>query len=154
MCVDYADLNRDCPKDAYLLPNIDKLVDNSSGYKLLFFMDAYSGYNQIPMAEEDKQKTAFMTESGNYYFNVMPFGLQNAGATYQRMMNKVYDKKLLGDILEVYMDDMIVKSQQEVDHVAHLNRVFEQTRKYNMRLNLEKCTFEVPAVKFLGFYLT
>jgi hypothetical protein len=81
----------------------------------------------------------------------MPFGLQNAGATYQRMMNKVYDKSLLGDILE---DDMIVKSQQEVDHAAHLRRVFEQTRKYNMRLNPEKCTFGVQTGKFLGFYLT
>jgi hypothetical protein len=106
------------------------------------------------MAEEDKMKTAFMTESGNYYYNVMPFGLQNAGATYQRMMNRVYDKTLLGDILEVYMDDMIVKSQLEVDHATHLRRVFEQTRKYNMRLNLEKCTFGVQAGKFLGFYLT
>jgi len=82
ICVDYIDLNRACPKDAYPLPNIDKLEDNSSGYKLLSFMDAYSGYNQIPMAEEDKQKTAFMTEPGNYYFNVMPFGLRNARATY------------------------------------------------------------------------
>ena len=106
------------------------------------------------MAEEDKQKTAFMTELGNYYFNVMPFGLRNVRATYQRMMNKVYDKKLLGDILEVYMDDKIVKSQEEVDHAAHLERVFEQTRKYNMRLNPDKCTFGVPAGKFLGFYLT
>jgi len=137
MCVDYTDLNRACPKDAYPLPNIDKLVDNSSGYKLLSFMDAYSGYNQIPMADEDKEKTAFMIESKNYYYNVMPFCLRNAGATYQRMMNKVYDKKLLGNILEVYMDDMIVKYQQEVDHAAHLKRVFEQTRKYNMRLNPE-----------------
>jgi len=111
MCVDYTDLNRAFPKDAYPFPYIDKLVNNSSGYKLLSFMNAYSGYNQIPMAEEDKQKTTFMTESGSYYLNVMPFGLRNAGATYQQMMNKVYDKKLLGDILEVYMDDMIVKSQ-------------------------------------------
>jgi hypothetical protein len=95
------------------------------------------------MIEEDKMKTTFMTESGNYYYNVIAFGLQNTGATYQRMMNKVYDKTLLGDILEVYMDDMIVKSQQEVDHAAHLRRVFEQTRKYNMRLNPEKCTFGV-----------
>ena len=117
-------------------------------------MDAYSGYNQIPMAEEDKKKTTFMTESGNYYYNVMPFDLRNAGATYQCMMNKVYDKELLGDILEVYMDDMIAKSHQEVDHAAHLKRVFEQTRKYNMRLNPKKCTFGVQAGKFLGFYLT
>jgi len=83
MCVDYTDLNRACPKDAYPLPNIDKLIDNSSDYKRLSFMDANSGYNQIPMAEEDKQKTTFMTDSGNYYFNVIPFGLRNAGATYQ-----------------------------------------------------------------------
>jgi len=95
-----------------------------------------------------------MTESGNYYYNVMPFGLRNVGATYQRMMNKVYDKALLGDILEVYMDDMIVKSQQEVDHATHLKRVFKQTLKYNMRLNPEKCTFGVQAGKFLRFYLT
>jgi hypothetical protein len=70
------------------------------------------------------------------------------------MMNKVNDKALLGDILDVYMDDMIVKSQQEVDHAAHLKRVNEQTQKYNMRLNPEKCTFGVQAGKFLGFYLT
>jgi len=74
---------------------------------------------------------------------VMPFGLRNVGATYQRMMNKVYDKKLLDNILEVYMDDMVVKYPQEVGHAAHLKRVFEQTRKYNMRLNPEKCTFGV-----------
>ncbi|GAU31790.1 hypothetical protein TSUD_22360 [Trifolium subterraneum] len=132
MCVDYTDLNRACPKDAYPLPNIDKLVDNSSGFKLLSFMDAYSGYNQIKMAEIDKKKTAFMTETGNYYYNVMPFGLKNAGATYQRMMNKVFHNEI-GDMLEVYMDDMIVKSEDEIDHTIHLKRVFDQARKFNMR---------------------
>ncbi|GAU35488.1 hypothetical protein TSUD_384430 [Trifolium subterraneum] len=141
------------PKDAYPLPNIDKLVDNSSGFKLLSFMDAYSGYNQIKMAEIDKKKTAFMTETGNYYYNVMPFGLKNAGATYQRMMNKVFHNEI-GDMLEVYMDDMIVKSEEEIGHTAHLKRVFDQARKFNMRFNPEKCTFGVKAGKFLGFYLT
>ncbi|GAU40562.1 hypothetical protein TSUD_35790 [Trifolium subterraneum] len=153
MCVDYTDLNRACPKDAYPLPNIDKLVDNSSGFKLLSFMDAYSGYNQIKMAEIDKKKTAFMTETGNYYYNVMSFGLKNAGATYQRMMNKVFHNEI-GDMLEVYMDDMIVKSEEEIDHTAHLKRVFDQARKFNMRFNPEKCTFGVKAGKFIGFYLT
>ena len=75
MCVDYTDLNRACPKDAFPLPNIDMLVDNSTGYKLLSFLNAYSGYNQIPMAMADKSCMAFMTASGNYYYNVMPFGL-------------------------------------------------------------------------------
>jgi hypothetical protein len=101
-------------------------------------MDAYSGYNQIPMAKTNEIKTMFVTELGNYYYKVMPFRLRNAGATYQRMMNKVYDKNSVGDIFEVYMDDMIVKSEHEIDYTAHLKRVFEQTRKYNMRLNLEK----------------
>jgi len=105
-------------------------------------MDAYSGYNQIPMAKDDEEKTAFMTKSGNYYYRVMPFGLRNVGAIYQCMMNKVY------------MDDMIVKSKEETDHAAHLKRVFEQARKYNTRLNPEKCTFVVQAGKFLDFYLT
>ncbi|CAJ2638239.1 unnamed protein product [Trifolium pratense] len=153
MCVDYTDLNRACPKDSYPLPCIDKLVDNSSSFKLLSFMDAYSGYNQIPMAVADKEKTAFMTESGNYYYNVMPFGLKNAGATYQRMMNRVFRGEI-GDMLEVYMDDMIVKSHEEIDHTAHLRKVFEQARRHNMRFNPEKCTFGVQAGKFLGFYLT
>ncbi|GAU22605.1 hypothetical protein TSUD_135050 [Trifolium subterraneum] len=142
-----------CLKDAYPLPNLDKLVDNSSGFKLLSLMDAYSGYNQIKMAEIDKKKTAFMTETGNYYYNVMPFGLKNAGATYQRMMNKVFHNEI-GDMLEVYMDDMIVKSEEEIDHTVHLKRVFDQVRKFNMRFNPEKCTFGVKAGKFLGFYLT
>ncbi|GAU18799.1 hypothetical protein TSUD_80880 [Trifolium subterraneum] len=102
---------------------------------------------------EAKTKTAFMTESGNYYYNVMPFGLKNAGATYQRMMNKVFREEI-GDMLEVYMDDMIVKSHEEVDHTIHLQKVFEQARKVNMRFNPEKCTFGIRAGKFLGFYLT
>ncbi|GAU26329.1 hypothetical protein TSUD_101620 [Trifolium subterraneum] len=129
MCVDYTDLNRACPKDAYPLPCIDRLIDNSFGFKLLSFLDAYSGYNQITMAVADRTKTAFMTESGNYYYNVMPFGLKNAGSTYQRMMNKVFRGEI-GDMLEVYMDEMIVKSHEEVDHTIHLQK------------------------KFLGFYLT
>ncbi|MCH79610.1 gag-pol polyprotein [Trifolium medium] len=105
------------------------------------------------MAESDKQKTAFMTDSGNYYYNVMPFGLKNAGATYQRMMNKVFRTEI-GDMLEVYMDDMIVKSKEEVDHTTHLRKIFEKARQCKMRFNPEKCTFGVRAGKFLGFYLT
>ncbi|MCI08842.1 hypothetical protein A2U01_0029924, partial [Trifolium medium] len=108
-------------------------------------------YNQIPMAKADKEKMAFMTESGNYY-NVIPFSLKNAGATYQRMMNKVFQGEI-GDMLEVYMDNMIVKSHEETDHAAHLQKVFEQARQCKMRFNPKKRTFRVRAGKFLGFYL-
>ena len=86
-------------------------------------MDAYSGYNQIPMAMRDKHCTAFVTNSGNYYYNVMPFGLKNARATYQRMMNKVFSNEIR-DMLEVYMDHMIVKSRENTDHASHLRKVF------------------------------
>ncbi|MCI49743.1 hypothetical protein A2U01_0070987, partial [Trifolium medium] len=88
------------------------------------------------MAKADKEKTAFMTESGNYYYNVIPFNLKNVGATYQMMMNKVFRGEIR-DMLEVYMDDMIIKSHEEMDHVAHLRKVFEQARQCKMRFNPE-----------------
>ena len=87
MCVDFTDLNQVCPKDSFPLPRIDQLVDLTAEHKLLTFMDAFSGYNQLLMAEEDQEKTAFVTSQGLYYYRVMPFGLKNAGATYQRLVN-------------------------------------------------------------------
>ena len=90
MCVDFTDLNRVCPKDSYLLPRIDTLVDSTARHELLSFMDAFSGYNQIKMKEEDQEKTSFMTSQGFFCYKVMLFGLKNAGATYQRLMNKMF----------------------------------------------------------------
>ncbi|XP_061358283.1 uncharacterized protein LOC133302508 [Gastrolobium bilobum] len=153
MCVDYTDLNKVCPKDAYPFPSIDQLVDNASGFQMLSFMDAYSGYNQIPLLEEDQDKTAFITQNANYCYTIMPFGLKNAGATYQRMMNEVF-RDLIGNCIEVYIDDMIVKSKTPDQHLADLQGVFGRLRKFNMRLNPSKCAFGVPAGKFLGFMLT
>jgi hypothetical protein len=90
MCVDFTDLNKACPKDSFPLPHIDALVDSTSGYKLLSFMDAFSGYNQILTHPEDREKTAFITDRGLYCYKVMPFGLKNAGATYQWLVNKMF----------------------------------------------------------------
>nr|KYP65489.1 Transposon Ty3-I Gag-Pol polyprotein [Cajanus cajan] len=90
MCVDYTDLNKACPKDLYPLPSIDRLVDGASGHALLSFLDAYSGYNQIMMYPPDEVHTSFITDHANYYYQVMPFGLKNAGPTYQRLMDKVF----------------------------------------------------------------
>ena len=128
MCMDYTNLNKAFPKYEYPFPNIDKLVDSSSGYKLLSFMDAYSGYNQIPIVKNDRKHTTFLTEGANYMYNVMPFGLWNSCAIYQRIMNKVF-KKEIGDMLEVYMDDMIVKSAKESKHRHHLEEVFAHARQ-------------------------
>nr|XP_025678997.1 uncharacterized protein LOC112778951 [Arachis hypogaea] len=116
-------------------------------------MDAYSGYNQILMHPSDQSKTAFITDFGNYYFEVMPFGLKNAGATYQRLMDKVFTKKI-GRNIEVYVDDMVAKTETGKNHIDDLAEIFGEIRRYNMRLNPEKCAFSVQGGKFLGFLLT
>ena len=90
MCIDFTDLNRACPKDSYPLSSIDQLMDATSGFWLISFMDAFSRYNQIQMASEDEEKIAFITDRGTYYYKVMLFGLKNIRATYQRMVNKVF----------------------------------------------------------------
>jgi len=153
MCVDYTDLNKACPRDAYPLPNIDRLVDSATGNKVLSFLDAYSGYNQITMATANMHKTAFITNDANYFYRVMPFGLKNAGATYQRLMNKIFSH-LIGHCVEVYVDDMVVKSPSHHQHAKDLEAVFSALRQYNLRLNLDKCVFGVDRGKFLGFMLT
>jgi len=153
MCTDYTDLNKVCPKDSYPLPSIDQLVDNASGYDLLSFMDAYSGYNQIRMHPEDEEKTAFMTDRANHCYRVMAFGLRNAGATFQRLVDKVF-KNEIGKTIEVYVDDMVVKLTKEEDHQNNLNKVFDLLRRHDIRLNPEKCSFGVQAGKCLGFMLT
>ncbi|XP_072086573.1 uncharacterized protein [Arachis hypogaea] len=123
MCVDFIDLNKACPKDSYPLPSIDSLVDNASGYATLSFMDAYSGYNQIMMHPSDQNKTAFITDFGNYCYKVMPFGLKNAGATYQRLMDKVFAKQI-GRNIEVYVDDMVAKTKIGDNHISDLTEIF------------------------------
>ena len=153
MCVDYMDLNKACPRDAYPLPNIDRLVDGGPGNKVLSFLDAYSGYNQIPVATSDMNKIAFITDDANYFYKVMPFDLKNAGATYQRLMDKVFSH-IMGKCVEVYVDDMVVKSPSHHQHAQDLSTVFSALRQYNLRFNPEKCVFGVDRGKFLGFMLT
>ncbi|CAL2240742.1 unnamed protein product [Prunus armeniaca] len=114
--VDYINLNKAYPKDCYPLPKIDQMV---TGYELLTFLDAYSGYNQIPMVVEDQEKTTFITERGLYCYVVMLFGLKNAGSMYQRLVNQMF-KDQLGKIMEVYIDDMVVKSAVKTQHLSHL----------------------------------
>lgn len=151
--MDFTDLNKACPNDSFPLPHIDLLVDSTSGHQLLSFMDAFSGYNQIQMAEEDQEKTSFITDWGLYCYKVMPFGLKNAGATYQRLMNRMF-KKQMGQNVEVYVDDMLVKSAKAPDHVSDLKETFNTIRRYMMRLNPAKCAFGVSSGKFLGYLVS
>ncbi|XP_056690031.1 uncharacterized protein [Spinacia oleracea] len=152
MCVDYTDLNKACPKDSFPLPKIDRLVDSTAGHALMSFMDAYSGFHQIPLWPDDQEKTSFVTEQGLYCYKVMSFGLKNAPATFQRLVNTVFSCQL-GRNIEAYIDDMIVKSKQREEHLADLRETFETLRKYQMRLNPKKCVFGVTAGKFLGFLI-
>jgi len=153
MCVDFTDLNKACPKDSFPLPSIDALVDNASGCKMLSFLDAFSGYNQIKMHPRDECKTTFMTEMCCYCYKVMPFGLKNAGATYQRLMERVL-APMLGRNVQAYVDDMVVTSQERGRHTTNLEELFATIAKYRLKLNPEKCVFGVEARKFLGFMLT
>ncbi|CAL2247795.1 unnamed protein product [Prunus armeniaca] len=153
MCQDYTDLNKACPKDSFPLPRIDQLVDATAGHELLSFMDAYSGYNQIFMDPADREHTAFITDRGLYCYNVMPFGLKNAGATYQRLVNGIFPK-YIGGIMEVYVDDMLEKSRTAGDHLENLALMFGILKDYRMRLNPAKCAFGVSSGKFLGFMIS
>jgi len=152
MCTDYRDLNKSCPKEAYPLPSIDRLVDGAARHKILSFLDAYSSYNQIRMHLGDREKTSFMTEEANFYYEVMPFGLKNTGATYQQLMNEVFHG-LIGRNVEVYMGDIVVKSDSCEQHRDDLVEVLGALRRYNMRLNPEKCVFSMEGEKFLGVML-
>ena len=110
VCMDYTDLNDACSKDSFSLPCIDQIVDASSGHGMLSFLAAFSGYHQIPIYPPDVEKTTFITPHGLFCYNVMLFGLKNVEATFQRLVTKMF-KPLLGRTMEVYIDDMLVKSK-------------------------------------------
>ena len=150
LCIDFTDVNRACPNDSFLLPQIDLIVDVMAGHELLNFMDAFSGYNHIRMDPNDQAKTSFVTGQGTYCYQAMPFGLKNAGATYQRLVNKMFQRQI-GASMEVYIDEMLVKSVKVELHVAHLAESFQILKNYNMKLNPTKCVFGVSVGKFLGF---
>ena len=116
-------------------------------------MDAFSGYNQIKLNEADQEKTSFVTSQGLFYYKVMPFGLKNTGATYQRLMNRMFAHQI-GRNVQVYVDDILIKSIWKSDHLNYLQETFDTLWSYNMKLNLNKCVFGVIAGKFLGFMVS
>ena len=128
MCVDFTDLNKAYPKDSYPLPNIDAFVDNASGCRLLSFLDAFSGYNQIWMHPRDECNTSFMTELSSYCYKVIPFGLKHAGVTYQRLMDRVL-APMIGRNMQAYVDDMKDK------HIVDLEELFTRIARYKLKLN-------------------
>ena len=153
MCVDFRDLNKVSLKDDFPLSHIDVLVDNAAGHALLSFMDGFSRYNQSKMAPEDTEKTYFITPWGTYYYKVMPFALKNAGATYQQVATTLLHD-LIHKEVEVYVDDMIVKSKDREWHIQALRKFFKRIRFYKLQLNPKKCAFKVTFGKLLGFMVS
>ena len=150
ICVDFRDLNKSCPKDDFPLPLTEILVDATVGYETLSFMDGFFGYNQIRMAPRDEEFTAFRTPKGIYCYKVMLFGLKNAGATYQRAMQRIFDD-ILHKNVETYVDDLVVKSKKRIEHIQDLHQVFDRLRRYQLKMNPLKSAFRVTSGKFLGF---
>jgi hypothetical protein len=153
MCVDYTDLNKHCPKDPFRLPRIDQVVDSTVGCSMLSFLECYSRYNQISLAKDDEEKTAFITLFGAFCYTSMPFGLKNAGATYQRAIETCLVDHW-GKRVEAYVDDVVVKTENSENFIEDLQMVFNSLRRYQWKLNPEKCVFGVPAGKLLEFIVS
>ena len=135
------------------MPRIDQLVDATVDHPWVSFLDAFQGYHQIPLALDDQKKTAFVTPTGNYHYKVMPFGLKNARSTYQRMITRMFEPQL-GKNIEVYINDMVVKSKVVSEHVNDLGNIFEILREHKLCLNASKCSFGISSGKFMGYKVT
>jgi hypothetical protein len=153
MCIDYTSLNKACLKDPFPLPRIDQIVDSTSGCDLLCFLDAYSGFHQIPMSREDEENTTFITVDGLFCYVSMPYGLKNALPTFMRAMHKAFGD-LIRDLVEVYVDDIIVKVKSRASLLDNLALVFDRLRLTHTKLNRDKCVFGVTAGKLLGFLVS
>jgi hypothetical protein len=148
VCVDYTSLNKHCPKDPFPLPCIDQIIDSTVGCARLSFLDAYSGYNQIKLKKEDEEKTAFITLYGEFCYQVMPFGLKNAGATYQRMMQICLGSQI-GRNIQVYIDDLVITTRKEEALINDLKETFDNLDRYKLKLNPTKCSFGVSVIACL-----
>jgi hypothetical protein len=153
MCINYTSLNKVYPKDPYPLPRIDQIVHSTSGCDLLSFLDAYSGFHQIQMSREDRKHTAFVTVDGLYCYVVMLYGLKNALPTFVRAMSKTFGD-LNRDKVEVYVDDIVVKTKRGSTLVEYLTLVFDKLRATRTKLNPDKCVFGISAEKLLGFLVS
>jgi hypothetical protein len=152
ICVDFRNLNRATLKDEYPMPIADLLIISALSNKVISFLNGNKGYNQIFTAKEDVSKTAFcyLGFVGLFEWVVMTFGLKNAGAMYQRAMNLIFHD-LLGVLMEVYIDDVVVKSVGFEEHMTDLKLSLKRMKKYGLRLNPLKCAFGVTSGRFLGF---
>jgi hypothetical protein len=149
MCIDFTELNKECPKDPYPLPRIDVIIDQAAGCDMLSLLYCFSGYHQVWMRREDEAKTGFTTPFGIFCFVRMPEGLRNAGSTFNRMMKLILGNKL-GRNASAYVDDIVIMSEKEKDHIADLTETFNNMRRNGLKLNPEKCIFGIRKGQLLG----
>jgi hypothetical protein len=152
VCVDYRDINKDCPKDNFTTPFVDQIVDDCAGSEIFSLMDGFFGYNQINIVLEDQHKIAFICPWGTFSYLKLPFGLKNAGATFQRAMSYAFHD--IKHIVQPYLDDLPSHSMHRVNHPTHLRAIFIRCRFYRIRLNPHKCVFCVESGCLLGFIIS
>ncbi|GKE21334.1 reverse transcriptase domain-containing protein, partial [Tanacetum coccineum] len=153
ICINFKDLNTACPKDLYPLPKIDWKIESLMGFKYNCFLDAYKGYHHIQMSRKDEEQMAFHTDEIVFCYTKMPFELKNAKATYQRLVDTIFEGQI-GRNLEAYVDDMVIKSKMEQDLTQDVKETLLTLKKVNMKLNPKKCSFRMEEGKFLGYIVT
>jgi hypothetical protein len=148
MCIDYRALNRITLKDRYPLPHIEELIDRLHGATIFSKLDLASGYHQMRVKESDREKTAFITPHGLYEWRVLPFGLANAPSAFMRRMHDILGKY---KFVAIYLDDILIFSQNESEHMDHVRAVLESLREAGLKAKASKCFFGVEKVEFIGF---
>src|SRR5881628_1096936 len=152
ICINFRNLNDAYSKDEFPLPITDIMIDNTCGFERMSFMDGFSGYNLIKMYPADEKHTSFRTPLGVYCYTVIPFGLKNAEATYQRATDKIF-RPYIRKTVECYVDDIAVKSHRQADHLTDLREVFDVMRWHQLKMNPTKSFLGVSTGKFLGFVI-
>ncbi|KRH92478.1 putative LTR retrotransposon, partial [Pseudoloma neurophilia] len=152
LCVDYRKLNALTVFKPHPIPNIEEIVDQLGSARIFSSLDMEAGYNQVLIREKDRFKTAFITRDALLEFNRLPFGLVNAPFTFQKIMNQVF-RETLYKYTMVYLDDILIYSENEETHMKHLDHVLSLCKQFNIKLNLEKCHFFEKKIEFLGFEL-
>src|ERR1700733_3479883 len=153
ICIDFRNINKACQKDNFPLPPMEQILQAVAGSELMSFLDGFSRYNQILVHPDDQLKTTFRTKWGTYAYQKMPFGLVNAGATFQRAMDTAF-RGLINRSVVIYLDDITVFSKKRSNHLHDLDQILQRCKRYGISLNPKKSFFALDQGKLLGFVVS